>query len=105
MRRNWQAGSPTWLVRQPWLEACIDDVPLLVNQSRAKSYHHKTVRIDGLKSESQIAVVKDEGKPIAERRIANDQLADFTTQDACSEAANEASRHHFTIYDTHPEVT
>lgn len=60
----------------------------------------KTVGIDVHKTESQIAVVDDEGEPVDERRIANDQLADFATEYAGSEAAIEASRNYFTIYDT-----
>lgn len=59
-----------------------------------------TVGIDVHKTESQIAVVDDEGEPIDERRIANDQLAVFAAEHAGSRAAIEASSNYYTIYDT-----
>lgn len=56
--------------------------------------------IDVHKRDSQIAVLDDEGKIVAEQRIDNDQFDDLAEAYAGSKAAMEAVGNYFTLYDT-----
>jgi transposase len=58
------------------------------------------VGIDVHKTESQVAVLNEVGKPVEEIRVKNANLDEIAEKYAGSEAAIEAGSNYFTIYDT-----
>lgn len=67
-----------------------------------------TLGIDVHKTESQVAVLDDDGKIVEEVRVTNANLDDIAEQYAGSRAAIEATSNYYTIYDTldeHLDVT
>jgi predicted NBD/HSP70 family sugar kinase len=56
--------------------------------------------IDVHKRDSQVAVLDDDGKIVAEQRLENDQSGKLAEDYAGSKAVIEATTNYYTIYDT-----
>ena len=109
MRRNWRIEIAARLTcGQPGRKFVEMTFRFTHTHSRGINHDRTLLGIDVHKTESQVAVLDELGKPVEEVRVFDANLDEIAEKYAGSEAAIEAGSNYFTIYDRlneHLDVT